>query len=171
MSWAFDPNHSSICWENLHLGISIIRGRFRSFQADVQVDDADLTRSTVSVTIDVTSIDSGNERRDDTLRGDVYLDTEHFPTAEFRSTRIEPRGDRYAIVGDLTLRGTTREIELDASFNGETVNQRGVRIRGFSATTTLRRSDFNVDTTVVEGGLMAAESVRLLIELETAWRE
>ena len=171
MAWTFDANHSAISWENLHLGVSFIRGRFKSFQVDVQIDDDDLTHSTVTATIDTTSIDSGNERRDDTLRGEIYLDVERYPTAEFHSTRIEPRGDRYAIVGDLTLHGTTREVALDASFNGQTKNQRGNTIRGFSAQTTIRRSDFGVSTTLVEGIFMAADSVRLLIELETSFKE
>lgn len=171
MPWAFDGNHSALSWENLHLGISFIRGRFKSFQVEVEIDDADLTHSTVAATIDTTSIDSGNERRDDTLRGDVYLDVERYPTAGFRSARIEKRADRYAIIGDLTLHGTTREVTLDATFNGQTKNQRGSTIRGFSAQTTIRRSDFGVSTTLVEGVFMAADNVRLLIELEMSFKE
>lgn len=171
MPWVYDGNHSGISWENLHLGISFIRGRFKTFQVDVEIDDADLPRSTVTATIETTSIDSGNERRDDTLRGDVYLDVERYPTADFRSTRIERRGERYAIVGDLTLHGTTREVVLDATFNGQTKNQRGSTIRGFSAQTTIRRSDFGVSTTLVEGVFMAADAVKLQIELETSFKE
>jgi polyisoprenoid-binding protein YceI len=169
--WGFDANHSSITWENQHLGISFIRGRFKSFQAEVEIDDSDLRRSSVTTTIDTTSIDSGNERRDDTLKGDIYLDVARYPTAEFRSTRIEKRGERYAIIGDLTLHGTTREVVLDAAFNGQTKNQRGGTIRGFSAQTAIRRSDFGVSTTLVEGIFMAADQVNLLIELELSFKE
>lgn len=171
MAWVFDATHSVVAFDNRHLGIAVVKGRFNKVDVRLEIDDADLTRSLVQATIDAASIDTGVERRDDTLRGDIYLDVERFPTIEFRSTRIERRRERYAIIGELTLHGTTREVELDATFNGQALDQRGSPKRGFSATTTIRRSDFGVSTTLVEGIPMAAEEVHLSLEVEASLRE
>lgn len=171
MPWTYDANHSVIAFEVAHFGIALIRGRFKSAEVSLDMDEDDLTRSTVETTIDPASIDSGNERRDETLRGEGYLDIAQFPTATFRSQRIEPRGQRYAILGDLTLKGKTHAIELDASFNGAAVDQRGNRRRGFSASATIRRADFGISTTVVEGVPLAGEEVKLLVDLEIVYRE
>ncbi len=171
MPWTLDTNHSAISWENLHLGISLIRGRFNTFQADVTLDETDLEKSSVVATIAAASIDSGNERRDDTLRGPVYLDVEHHPSAEFRSTRIEKRGEGYAIHGDLTLRNVTRPVTLSATFNGQARSQRGATIRGFSAHTTIRRSDFGISTSWVETTFMAGDAIKLLLEIELTLKD
>lgn len=171
MPWVYDPTHSVIAFDNKHLGIARVMGWFKSADVTLHIDEEDPIRSSVQAVIDAASIDTGNERRDDTLRGDIYLDVARFPTIEFRSTRVERRGERYAIIGDLTLHGVTREVVLDAVYNGEVVDQRGTVRRGLSASTAIRRSDFDVSTTLVEGILMAAEEVELSIEVEAGKRD
>ena len=171
MTWVFDANHSVIGFENAHFGISLIKGRFRTAEVTIELDEDDLARSSVTATIDCTSVDSGNERRDETLRGETYLDVAEFPTAVFQSNRIQRRGEGYAIVGDFTLRGVTHEIELSARFNGEVTDQRGNRKRGFSAATTIHRSDFGINTTIVEGIPLAADEIRLDLQVEATFRE
>lgn len=171
MPWTYDPTHSAIAFDNKHLGIATIKGFFKEAEVTAQLDDEDLTHSSVHAVIQAASIDSGVDRRDDTLRGDVYLDVERYPTIEFKSQRIEPRGDRYAIVGDLTLHGTTRPVTLDAQFNGSALDQRDTPRRGFSATAAIRRSDFGVGTTLVNGVPMAAEEIHLFFEVELAQRD
>ncbi len=171
MSWVYDPTHSAITFDNKHLGIALIKGWFKEAELTIQIDDADLSRSSVHAVIQAASVDTGVERRDDTLRGDIYLDVEKYPTIEFRSTRIQPRGGRYDLTGDLTLHGTTRSVTFDTQFNGSVVDQRDVTRRGFSATTTIRRSHFGVGTTMVNGIPMAAEEVHLSLEIELTLRE
>lgn len=171
MPWVYDSTHSVIAFDNKHLGIAVIKGWFKEAEVTVQIDDADLTHSSVHAVIQAASIDTGVERRDDTLRDDIYLDVAKYPTIEFRSTHIEPRGDRYDLIGDFTLHGTTRPVTLDAQFNGSALDQRDVTRRGFSAATTIRRSDFGVGTTMVNGIPMAAEDIHLSFEIELALRE
>lgn len=171
MAWVFDPNHSVVAFDNRHLGIAVVKGRFNRVQATVTMDEQELTHSSVEVTIDPASIDTGIERRDEQLQSDVYLDVARFPTAHFHSERIERRGDRYGIMGELLLHGATQQVELNATFNGEVVDQRGKRKRGFSATTTIRRSDFGIGTTFIEGIPMAGEEIRLSLEIEFGYEE
>ncbi|MSQ23634.1 MAG: polyisoprenoid-binding protein [Chloroflexi bacterium] len=171
MPWVYDGNHSVIAFDNRHLGLSIIKGRFNRAEVALSIDDEDLTRSSVTAVIDATSIDTGNERRDDTLRGDIYLDVARFPTIDFRSSAIEQEGSRYVIVGSLTLHGATHEVRLLTTINGELTDQRGITHRGFSAQIAIRRSDYGISTTLVEGVFMAADAIHLSIELETTLRD
>jgi polyisoprenoid-binding protein YceI len=171
LAWTYDPNHSVITFENRYLGILAIKGRFKTAEVSFVVDEADPTRSSVEATIDAASIETDLPRRDATLRSETYLDTERYPTMMFRSKRIESRGDRYTMIGDLSLHGVTREIELDTRFNGEAVDARGDTRRGFSASAILLRSDFGINTNVEEAIVVAAEEVVIGLEVAVIKRE
>lgn len=163
MTWEFDPVHSAIEFENGYLGILTVRGRFMRVEAQLDLDEEDPTRSSISATLDAASIETHNQRRDDTLRSADYLDVERFPTIEFRSTRVERRADRYGVIGVMTIHGVSREVEMDTVFNGEVVDGRGICRRGFTASVTISRSDFGVHVNAPEPMPTSGEAVRILL--------
>lgn len=170
MTWEFDPVHSTIAIENGYLGILTVHGKFTRAEATLDLVDSDPTKSSVSATIDASSIETHNQRRDDTLRSADYLDVEHFPTIEFRSARIERRGDRYGVIGNLTIHGVTREVELNTTFNGEIVDGRGIRRRGFTAAVTISRSAFGVHVNAQEAMPTSADAIGIHLEVATIER-
>jgi len=166
MGWDVDEGHSSVAFAAFHMGLATVRGVFTKYEVRLDFDEEELTRSSVEATIDASSILSFNESRDEQLLSERYLNVAEYPTISFKSSRIEPRGDGYALVGDLTVRGITREVELDTTFNGEATNSRGNLQRGFSARGNLSRYDFGIHTTPVVGNVrFPVERVELLIDV------
>jgi len=163
MPWEYDQNHSTVGFAARHLGISTVRGRFNSADVKINLDGEDPTKWSISATIQTASIDTGIERRDDALRAPAYFDVEAYPTMSFESRRVEPRGEKYALIGDITMHGTTKEIELITLFNGEAVD-REVTKRGFSAEAVVDRFAFGVGNP--NGSWSTAAEVRLELEME-----
>jgi polyisoprenoid-binding protein YceI len=115
-TWQIDSAHSGIHFSVRHLVIAKVRGQFSRWTGALAVPDGDFSKASVDVTIDATSIDTGVADRDTHLKSADFFDVASFRRLTFRGRRIEPKGgDRYALVGDLTIRGTTREVALDAS--------------------------------------------------------
>ena len=173
MPWEYDANHSIIELGSRHLGLAMIKGRFKKAEVTLVLDDANPESSSIDATIDATSIDTDLDRRDAQLRGEAYLDIEHHPTISFKSRRIESRAGRYGVVGDLTIRGVTRVVELDAAFNGEATDARGVTRRGFSATARVARADFGIKGEQLPGGaaIGLSDDVFITLEVETIKRD
>lgn len=148
MPWRFDPNHSQVEWACRYLGISAIKGSFDTVTAQVNVEDADPSTWSIVVEIDPRSVTSaGFARRVEALQGENFLDPNKFPDLRFRSTRVEGAADQLRITGDLTLHGITRPIVIAGRDNGQAVDSRGVTRRGFSGSTRIRRSDFDIPGT------------------------
>src|ERR1041384_2572604 len=143
MTWEFDRNHSTIGFSARHLGISTIYGQFQEAVVTLDLEGEDPTSWSMSASVNVASINTGIQRRDDHLRSPSYFDAEEYPTLEFKTQRLEPRGDGYALFGTLTMHGVTREVELAATFNGQAVDKE-VTKRGFSAQGTIDRFAFGV---------------------------
>ena len=144
-------------------------GQFRRFSVDLALDEEDLPRSSAAVTIEAASIETGAEQRDADLRSPNFLDAERFPTLTFRSRRIErAANDGYRVIGDLTIRDVTREVTLDAEFGGTVVDPWGNRRAGFTARTSIQRSDFGIvwNQLLETGGVMVSDRVDIAIELE-----
>src|SRR5687767_15692915 len=116
MAWQFDPNLSKVEWAVGYLGIATIKGRFTKVQATLNLDDPDPTKWSFEATIDATSVASGLDRMEDHIRSADFLDVEQYPTLVFKSKRVEPAKDGYRAVGDLTLRGVTREVALEGKY-------------------------------------------------------
>src|SRR5262249_17900675 len=130
--WKIDGTCSSIRFAVRHLVVAKILGQFRSWNADLAIDESDLTRSSVNVTIDAGSVDTGNKERDAHLAAPHFLHATEFPVLTFRSRRIErARDDSYRVIGDLTMRGVTREVTLDAQLGGFVIDPWGGRRTGF----------------------------------------
>jgi len=144
MPWDCDPNHLLAEFSAKHLGIVTVKGIFRSLEATLDMDDEDPTQWSVVATIDAASLDTNNETRDRKLKSSEYLDADRYPTITFRSTRVARGEEADVLYGDLTMHGVTREVALQARFNGEVTDAYGRVNRGFSARAVLRRSDFRI---------------------------
>jgi len=138
--------HAFIQFRIPHLGFSWLYGRFNEFEGQFSFDPADPSNSSVEVSIQTASIDSNHERRDNHLRNEDFLTVEEFPQAKFRSTAFSHvEGEQFKLVGDLTLLGQTREVEIDVEHFGAGEDPWGGFRRGFSGRTALALADFGID--------------------------
>ncbi len=167
MAWQYDNNLSKVEWALEYLGIGIIKGRFESVQATVNLDDPDPKRWSVEATIETASVTGGYGPMDDHVRSSDFLDVERYPTATFKSRQVEQSNGRYRVAGDLELHGVSREVVLDGTYGGEATDARGRTKRGFSAQTTLKRSDFGIPSGKSGERLVAGEQVRITLEIIT----
>jgi polyisoprenoid-binding protein YceI len=169
MTWTLDPAHSAVTFSAKHMMVTTVRGSLAIRDVDLDFDPEQPEASSVRVSLDAASIDTGQEARDQHLRSADFLDAEAHPTLDFVSTRIEPRGgDRYAIHGDLTIRGVTRPVVLDAEIGGIVRDwQGGGRRAAFSARTAIDREDFGLTWNVAleQGGWLVSREIKIEIEL------
>ena len=143
-TWKGDPNHSRLSFAVTHLGIAEISGAFKGFDVAVTADKPDFSDAVFELTVDVASIDTAVEKRDNHLRSPDFFEVEKFPKMTFRSKSIKPAGkDRFKLSGDLTIRGQTKPVEMELWYRGTTVNQKNTTA-GFQLTGKLKRSDFGV---------------------------
>jgi polyisoprenoid-binding protein YceI len=165
--WVVDHNHSSVGFSVRHLGVSKVRGRFNTFDADVVIGET-LDDTSLHATIDVASIDTGNADRDAHVLSPDIVDVTRRPTIEFRSTSIADAGDRYEVVGDLTIGEITRPVTLDVELGGVETFPGGPRHAGFEATAQLRRTDFDVDIALPPGvsGVALGDVIKIEIDLQ-----
>ena len=167
-TWQLDTAHTTVSFTAKHMMITKTRGIFKGVSGTIDFDEANPAASAVSVTIPAATIDTGMEPRDNHLRSADFLDAENFPTLTFKSTSIEPKGDRWAITGDLSFRGVTRSVVLDTEFLGIVNAMDGRHHAGFEASTKIRRSDWGLTWNVglEAGGFLVSDDVT--IELEVA---
>jgi polyisoprenoid-binding protein YceI len=166
-TWTADPVHSEIAFSVRHLMISKVRGRFTGYDVTI-VTGEDPLGSSVTATIDLASIDTGNETRDNHLRSGDFFEVEKYPTMSYRSTGISRTDDGLIIDGDLTLRGVTRHVPLAVEMNGFGPDPGGGQRAGFSATAQINRRDFGIDITVPmdTGGVALGDKVSISIEIQ-----
>jgi polyisoprenoid-binding protein YceI len=168
-AWQFDTSHSGIHFSVRHMVVAKVRGQFTKWSGTLSLDTDDLTKSSASVKIDAASIDTGEPQRDGHLRSADFLDVEKQPTIDFVSKRVTTSGkEKLSIVGDLTIRGTTREVTLDAEFAGRAKDPWGGERAGFSASTRIDRKDFGLTWNQVleAGGILVGDHVDITIEVE-----
>ena len=164
--WSNDPAHSEVDFTILHLGISKVHGRFGHVTADVQLNEADVTKSTVQVSIDVAGVETGEEARDKHLKTDAFFDVAKFPTATFTSTSVAKSGSGLTVVGNLTLHGVTKPVTLQVDApNGPLPGMDKKPHTGYEATTTISRNAFGIGTSFPTAVL--GDDVKLTIELDT----
>jgi polyisoprenoid-binding protein YceI len=172
--WVIDPSHSRLGFHVRHLMITNVRGQFEKWQGDLQFDPDDPTRARVVLTIDAASIDTREAQRDAHLRSAEFFDVDRFPMIRFEATQIERRTlDDYVVTGDLTMRGITRRVVLDASRSQPIVDRDG-RVRvGFQIAGALSRKDFGLTWNFVleTGGVVVGDRVVLEIELQAILSE
>lgn len=167
-TWDFDLSHSSVNFHVRHLMVSKVHGRFASWSGTLQLDEADLTKSNLEVTIDAASVDTKEPKRDDHLRSADFFEVEKFPHLTFKSTKIEKTDDGYALTGDLTIRGITKSVTLEVE-GGDTVKDPwGGTRTGFSAKTSISRKDFGLTWNVAleAGGFVVGDKIEISLEIE-----
>jgi polyisoprenoid-binding protein YceI len=162
--WKADPVHSEIGWSVRMLMVSKVRGRFTRHDVTI-VTNKDPLASSVTATIDLASIDTGNEQRDNHLRSAVFFEVEKYPTMSYRSTGIRRTGDGWIIDGELTLHGVTRRVPLAVEVNGFGPDPNGGHRAGFSATAQINRGDFGIDRWT-GGGAVVADKVPVSLKIE-----
>lgn len=167
-TWTIDKTHSNVDFEVKHLMISKVRGHFRDFNATLDIDEEQPERSRVSAEIDVASVDTGVEDRDNHLRSDDFFDAGQFPKIRFESKQVERSGDSFRLTGGLTIRDVTREVELEGQFEGRIQDPWGKERAAFSATTEISRQDFNVrwNQALETGGVVVSDNVKIRLYIE-----
>lgn len=168
--YEIDTSHSSATFSIRHLMVSNVKGEFGKLTGAINFDDKDITKSTVEASIDATSINTRDAKRDEHLRSPDFFDVAKFPTITFKSTKIAKAGkDKLKITGDLTMHGVTKSVVLDAVVPAtEAKDPWGNVKRGATATTKLNRKDFglNWNQALETGGVLVGEEVAVTLELE-----
>ncbi len=168
VEWKPDPSHSSVGFSISHLVVSSVAGRFKEATAKIELDDADLTKSQVSVDINAASIDTGDQKRDDHLRGPDFFDVKKFPKLTFKSTKIAKAGASYKLTGDLTIRDVTKSVTLDATLSAPVKTPWGNQARAAKLTGKLKRSDFGLkwNKALETGGVVVGDEVTINVKAE-----
>jgi len=169
MTWNLDTVHSSVEFVVKHMMITSTKGRFTDFAVDAEIDESNLANSKATVTINAQSVDTREPQRDAHLRSADFFDAENAKTLTFTTTKIEPNGgDDYKVYGDLTIRGVTKPIVLDAEANGPIKDPWGNTRVGISATGKVNRKQFglNWNTVLETGGFLVGDDVKMNIDIE-----
>jgi polyisoprenoid-binding protein YceI len=162
--WAIDGAHSTVGFAVRHLGVAKVRGRFTRFEADVVIGETQEDTS-VTATIDLSSVDTGNPDRDTHVQADDIVDVAKRPTIDFRSTRITGAGNDWELEGDATIGGVTKPLTLTVDFGGvEAFPGGGPRHAGFEATGELRRSDYGIAPGMPAA--MLGDVIKIQLDLE-----
>ncbi|WP_127784419.1 YceI family protein [Rhodococcus sp. X156] len=165
-TWTIDPTHSSVSFSVRHLMVSKVRGSFHTFSGTIEVP-AEGT-PTVSAEIAVDSFDTGNAQRDGHVRSADFMEVDKYPTITFRSTGVQGSGSEFTLVGDLTIHGVTKSVELAVEFNGVSPGMGNGPVAGFEASTEISRSAFGIDMEMPleGGGVVLGDKVKITIEIE-----
>ncbi len=172
-TWKLDPNHTVVGAVARHLVVTKVRGKFNVFSGAIHVDDS-VEDSWAELEIDAASIDSGVQDRDNHLRSADFLDVEHHPKITYRSTRVEQTGpNALLVIGDLTIRGVTRPVALDVTYEGTFADPWGGRRAAFSATGELEREAWEMtwNVTLEMGGVLVSKTIQLEIEAQAVEQE
>ena len=165
-TWTSDPAHSEVEFSVRHGGVSNVHGRFGNVAATLIYNEADVTKSTVTATIDVSTVNTGVAARDTDLSSDKFFEVAKFPIATFTSTNVAKNGSKLTVSGNFTVHGVTKPIVLDVE--GPSTPVEGMKDHkahsGFTATTTISRTAFGIGTVVPPA--MVGDDVKLTIELE-----
>jgi polyisoprenoid-binding protein YceI len=169
--WTIDPGHAEVAFVGRHFMMTKVRGRFTGVSGEVRIGES-MADSSVDVTIDTASVQSGNSARDEHIRSAELFDVEAFPTASYRSTAVEWSGDTGVVHGDLTLHGVTRSVPLQITFEGQVRDPWGGQRAVFAARTKVNREDFGITWNVAleAGGVLVSKEITIEIDLEAVLR-
>ena len=167
--WKIDAAHSEVGFAVKHMMVSTVRGRFSDITGYIDFDEDNHGSALVDVEVGVASVDTRQEGRDQHLRSADFFDAENHPSMKFVSTKVEQdKGNEYKVTGDLTIHGTTRQITLDATYEGAHPDPWGGTRAGFSATGKINRNDFglNWNAAIEAGGVVVGPEIKLQLEIE-----
>lgn len=169
-TWTIDPDHSNVGFKVRHLMVSNVKGSFEKYTGTVEIDDKDLTRSKIEVSIDTNSISTNVPKRDAHLRSADFFDVAKYPAMTFVSKKAVKAGeDKYKVTGDLTLHGVTKTVVLDVEGpSKESKDPWGNIRKGATATTKINRKDFGLvyNAALETGGVAVGEEVTITLEIE-----
>ncbi len=168
-TWTADPAHTLVEFSGKHMMITTVKGSFSGVEATILLDESDITKSSVTATIDATTLYTGVEYRDNHLRSADFLDVEHNPTLEFKSKRIERKSDdEFRVIGDLTIKGLAREVVLDTTLEGRGPGMDGKERIAFTAKTAINRKDWGLSWNVVleKGALLVGETIKIELHVQ-----
>lgn len=167
--WTIDGSHSRVGFSVSHMVVSSVSGRFKQFGGKVELDDANLTKSEVEITIKAESIDTDDAKRDEHLRSPDFFDAKKFPTLLFKSSKIaKAGGNKYKLTGDLTIHGVTKVVTLDAVLSDPVKNPWGKLVRSVRLGGKVKRGDFGLkwNKTLDAGGVLVGDEVTLDVQVE-----
>ena len=170
-TWAIDPVHSEVDFSVRHMMVGKVRGKFTGLGGEVIV--AENGDATVNATIDVTTVDTQNQQRDEHIRSGDFFDTANHPTATFRSTGLRAHGGQVYLDGELSLHGVTRPVTLELEVGGFTKDPYGNLRAGFSAQTEITRQDFGISINMPMdgGGVVVGDKVKITLEIEAVLQQ
>jgi polyisoprenoid-binding protein YceI len=167
--WAIDPMHSEVLFKVKHLVISTVTGSFKKFAGEVTSNNEDFSGAAISFSIETASVDTNQEMRDSHLKSADFFDTANHPTITFQSTSFtKANGNNYSLKGNLTIKGITKEIEVQAEYGGAAKDSYGNQKAGFEITGTINRKDFGLTYNVATeaGGLTLGEDIKLIANIQ-----
>ncbi|WHY87074.1 YceI family protein [Neobacillus novalis] len=169
--WNVDTAHSSVDFSIRHMMVSKVRGTFHNFEASIEADLDDLTTASIEFSVDVNSVDTRNEERDNHLRSADFFDVENNPKMTFKSTKIIKKSPgEYEITGDLTIRGTTNPETFSLTYEGSGKDPWGNVKAGFEAHGSISRSEYGLkwNAALETGGVLVADQVQITLEVQAA---
>lgn len=164
-TWIIDPGHSSVAFTIRHLAVSNVHGTITGVKGTVLLDEKDVTKSSVTATMDSATVNTGSDRRDKDLRSPDFFNVEKSPTIAFKSTAVTKNGGKLQLIGDLTLNGVTKPITMDLDSPTPPVTQKNGKVMsGFSATGMVKRADYNFGSKYTAP--LLGDDVKLTIDVE-----
>lgn len=167
--WIIDKSHSKIGFSVSHLVIAEVEGSFKNYSGMLESSQPDFTDAKIEFTVDVASISTENEMRDNHLKSDDFFNAEKYPSIVFRSTSFtKTSGNVYLLEGDLTIRDITKKVKFDVKYGGTVKDPWGNIKAGFKATTTINRFDYNLkwNTITEAGGAVVGQDVKIIVNIE-----
>lgn len=169
--WVVDPLHSEVQFKIKHLVISTVTGFFKTFKGEAVTPSEDFANADINFSLDVNSIDTNQHARDEHLRNSDFFDVEHYPDITFKSTSFRKVNDeQFKLVGDLTMKGVTKTIELDAEYGGTNKDHYGNTKAGFEVAGKINRKEFGLTYNAITetGGLALGEDIKLIANIQLA---
>ena len=169
--WNIDPTHSEIQFKVRHLVISTVTGHFRQFEGIVETDGDDFSTASIHFSADTDSVDTNQTQRDAHLRSAEFFDSARYPKMTFQSTSVKKTGeDAYVVTGELTMKGTTKPIQLEAEYGGSMIDPYGNYKSGFEISGKINRKDFGLtwDAVTEAGGVVVGDEVKLALNVQIA---
>ena len=169
INWSVDVFHSEVLFKVKHLVISTVTGSFKSFSGNAVTEGDQFENAQIAFAIDVNSVDTGQPGRDEHLKNTDFFEVETYPQFTFASTSFtKVKGDVFKLIGDLTIKGVTKEVELEAEYGGSERDQMGNTKVGFEVTGTIDRKDFNVTFNALTetGGLALGEKIKIVANIQ-----
>ena len=168
-TFTVDQTHSTIGFEVKHMMVSKVKGQFNQYSANVEAADlTDLTTASINFELDVASINTNNEDRDNHLKSADFFSTDEFGKITFTATNIVKDGDDYKVTGDLTIKDVTKPVTFEVEYGGKGTNPWGVEVYGFEAETKINREDFGLtwNAALETGGVLVGKDIKIKVELE-----